>query len=226
MLASLVLAWLSVACFPAAAQVGMVNFNNNFTPPGMSGKAFLIDKNGMPLTKGLWNLELLDSSGALIRSGTIAVDGLFFLGVVEIPGTTPGGSAEVVLRGWDISSGASYDTAMDRFSIVIHLFSLGGGALPPSMLASGSNFTGGPHCLCGPWEGPEVGIERIWATEDGVWVRGFSRPGSGPWVLEASSDLSHWAPVPNNAESHPADGWVVPVPDTPPTFFRIVLKSP
>jgi len=125
-LASLTLAWLSAGWFPAAAQVGLVNFNNNFTPPGASERAFLTDDAGRPLAKGQWNLELLDANGGLIRSGTLAADGLFFFGVIEIPGTTPGGSAQVYLRTWDISTGASYDSATYKFDFIIFLFSLGG----------------------------------------------------------------------------------------------------
>ncbi|MCW5559563.1 MAG: hypothetical protein KIT22_17240 [Verrucomicrobiae bacterium] len=224
-LASLLLAWVSVALFPAWAQLGLINFSNNFTPPGALTKAFLTDESGNRLVKGLWKLEILDANGTLIRSGTLADDGLFFLGVAEIPGTTPGGSADVILRGWEVSTGASYDMATRKFYITIRLFSLGGGDVPPPSLAIASDFTGGPGWFCGPWQGPDVGISFIEATDAGVRVIGFSKPCSGPWVLETSSDLSQWAQVPNG-ESHPSEGWLVPMGGSPVTFFRIVLKSP
>lgn len=227
-LAFWMVAWAFGGIFRAEAQLGAVNFDNNFTPPGTLRKAYLLDENGYRLAKDRWRLELLDSAGVLIRSGTFTLDGYFSLGVVEIPGSVPGGVGFVVLRVWDITSGETYNTADTRVSRAITLFDLGGGALPASTLARGSDFYGGYISLIQPeiWTGPDVEINHIEATDGGLWIWGSCRPLSGPWVLQVSSDLSRWTQMPNSELHLVSDGWFVPTADGTMTFFRVVPTNP
>jgi len=128
----------------ALAQVGAVNLNNNFTTtPG--NKAFIYGADGAKLTSAIGKVEVLDATGAVIKSGSIgSLAGIFSFGVTDIPGTTAGGNGSITIRAWDSTSGATYDAASLRASAVVTLTGLGGGSLPPPTLGaiSGGTFTG------------------------------------------------------------------------------------
>lgn len=126
----------------ALAQVGNVNLNNNFTPAGATAKAFILGADSQPLAKALGSVEILDSTGAVIQSGGLGANGLFFLGVTDIPGTTPGGAGSIIIRAWDNSTGSSYATATSKGQAIVTLTGLGGGAIPPPGLGTAGNFTG------------------------------------------------------------------------------------
>lgn len=126
----------------AFAQVGNVNLNNNFTPVGGTSKAFILGLDAQPVAKALGAVEILDSNGNVIKSGGLGANGLFFFGVTDIPGTTPGGSGSIIIRAWDTSTGSTYSTAYGRGSVVVTLTGLGGGANPPPGLGTASNFSG------------------------------------------------------------------------------------
>lgn len=129
---------------PVLGQVGQgtVNLNNNFTPQGSSTKAYVLGMDNQPLAKAVGRVEVLDSTGMILKSGEFALPGIFALGIVEIPGTNPGGSGIISLRFWDSSSGSSYDTAMYRTQVQVRLSTLGGGTLPPPSLKVAGDFTG------------------------------------------------------------------------------------
>ncbi|MBL9176038.1 MAG: PEP-CTERM sorting domain-containing protein [Verrucomicrobiales bacterium] len=128
----------------AFAQVGNVNLNNNFTPPGANTKAYILGLDRQPMAKALGAVEVLDSTGALIKSGGLGADGLFFLGVTAIPFTTPGGAGTIIIRAWDVSTGSTYATATFKGQAIVTLTGLGGGAIPPPGLGTAGNFTGLP----------------------------------------------------------------------------------
>lgn len=219
--------WVLLLCavlFPARAQPGSVNFHNNFTPQGSSQKAFLTDYAGALLPRGSWQLEVLDVNGALIKSGTLAVDGLFFLGVIDIPGTQPGGSGVVTLRGWDKSTGSSYSSASIRGQVLISLRNLGGGTIPAPSLGVASDFAGGVlGSLMPPWVGPPASMFPLELLGSGIQIRADLRPGPWAWRLLASGDLVNWTPIGEPDLGGYSRSWSIPNPETS-TFFRVVQE--
>lgn len=132
---------LLCAAGASASGQGSVNLNNNFTPAGMNSKAY-ITSFGIPTAKALGSVEILDSLGTVIKSGTLAIDGIFALGVVQIPGIPTGGTGTITIRAWDNSTGLTFDTAYARNQQVVTLTGLGGGPTPPPSLGAAGNFVG------------------------------------------------------------------------------------
>lgn len=133
---------IGLAAGLTALAQGNVNLNNNFNAPGASAKAFILGLDGQPLAKALGQVEVLDSTGAVIKSGGLGANGLFFLGVTDIPGTSPGGAGSIIIRSWDSSTGATWEAATVRGTALVTLTGLGGGAIPPPGLGTAGNFTG------------------------------------------------------------------------------------
>lgn len=133
---------IGLAAGLSALAQGTVNLNNNFTPPGGTARAFILSPTGTPLAKALGQVEVLSADNAVIASGGFGADGLFFLGVTEIPGIAAGGSGSIILRAWDSSTGSSYQDALVRNQTIVTLTGLGGGATPPPALGVAGNFTG------------------------------------------------------------------------------------
>ncbi|HAB19808.1 MAG TPA: hypothetical protein PLX89_14610 [Verrucomicrobiota bacterium] len=137
---------------------GYINTFNAFSPTPDGQIAYVRDCSfsGVPplLSKAVGRVELLALDGTVlspISDGTgnmLAFDGIFSLGVIPIPGSTPGQPASVILRVWDNSTGATYATALERGSVVV-TFPAVGAATAPSNFVLNSNFTGGPM-LCMP----------------------------------------------------------------------------
>ena len=152
---SLVLGIL-LAC-TAAAQ-GTFNANNNFTPGGASTKAFILDETGNVLAKAKGRVEVLFGNTTLSPKGTAGVpltlDGLFFINGLAVPGVPTGGTATLAVRAWDVSSGATYDTALVRAMTWVTITSLGGGTTPPATFGNNSDFKG--LRLQGTPAGPEA----------------------------------------------------------------------
>jgi hypothetical protein len=133
---------IGLAAGLTALAQGTVNVNNNFTPTGGTAKAFILGVDNLPLAKALGSVEILDSTGAVIRSGSLATAGIFAFGVLEIPNAPIGGAGSITIRAWDNSTGSSFDTAGLKASTVVTLTGLGGGATPPPSLGAAGNFTG------------------------------------------------------------------------------------
>jgi hypothetical protein len=130
---------------------GTVNLNNNFTPSGATSKAFILGASGASLLGG--TVEILDSTGALIKSGAVGAQantaGLFFLGITAIPGAVNTGTTTITIRAWDNASGSSWDSATLKNSQLVTLDpnkavppGFGGGTTPAPGLAAVGNFTG------------------------------------------------------------------------------------
>ncbi len=66
--------------------------------------------------------------------------GLFSAGVATVPFVAGGASADVRVRAWDITTGATYDAALTRGSVDFTIASLGGAGTPPSAPVSMANF--------------------------------------------------------------------------------------
>lgn len=129
---------------------GQFNFNNlsgsrpkvfgvDGTTP-IAGANYLVDI--LVKNPSTGNYEGIQKSGAAftgVAPLTGSNAGLFSGGVLTIPFVAPGATADVRVRAWDITSGASYDAATIRGSVEFSIASLGGGT-PPAPPASMANF--------------------------------------------------------------------------------------
>lgn len=135
----------SLVEFAAVAQ-GTFNANNNFVTVGASSKAFVLDESGNPLAKAKGRVEILSGGVTLSPGGNLGVpltlDGLFFINGMAVPGVGLGGTAIVVVRAWDVSSGATYDAALVRAMTIVTVNNLGGGTTPPASFGNNSDFKG------------------------------------------------------------------------------------
>jgi hypothetical protein len=143
----LILTALGVAAAFAAQAQGVFNANNNYTPTGAAGRAFVVDVGGANLSKATGKVEFVLPDGTSLTPGgsagvSLAADGLFFINGVTVPGVAVGGNANIIVRAWDSATGATYDAALERASVAVTVTGLGGGTTPPATFALNSNFTG------------------------------------------------------------------------------------
>jgi len=135
-----------VAAVSAAYAQGTFNANNNFTPAGASAKAFVLGLDGNPLAKANGRVEILSGGTSLSPNGSAGValtlDGLFFINGLVAPGAGLGGTANLVVRAWDVTTGATYAAATSRGSVNVVISSLGGGTTPPATFGNNSDFKG------------------------------------------------------------------------------------
>ena len=128
-------------------SAGTFNCTNNFIPNGGSEKALILGPDGAPLSRANGRVEVLAQDGTILSSNqdgsgnTLGADGLFFLGVMSVPGGSLGGAGRVTLRAWDSSTGATFDEASVKGQVSISLPSLDGGIKPPDNLID-SDFRG------------------------------------------------------------------------------------
>jgi len=135
-----------VAAVSAAYAQGTFNANNNFTPAGATAKAFVLGLDGNPLAKANGRVEILSGGTSLSPNGSAGValtlDGLFFINGLVAPGAGLGGTANLVVRAWDVTTGATYADATSRGSVNVVISSLGGGTTPPATFGNNSDFKG------------------------------------------------------------------------------------
>jgi hypothetical protein len=136
---------LGVAAAFAAQAQGVFNANNNFTPTGASSRAFVLDVGGTPLSKATGKVEFLYNGTSLTANGSAGVsltaDGLFFINGTVVPGVPGGGSANIIIRAWDSSTGATFDAALERGQVSVTFTGLAEGTTPPPVL-SATGFSG------------------------------------------------------------------------------------
>ena len=139
-----------IAALTAYAQ-GTFNASNNYTVPGATQKAFILDPAGSPLAKANGRVEIINAAdGSTLSPGgdagvALTLDGLFFINGLSVPGTTTGGTANIIVRAWDATSGGTWASALTRSpatSGLITVTSLGGGTTPAATFAQNSNFAG------------------------------------------------------------------------------------
>ena len=143
---------LSLFSTLSALAQGTFNASNNFTDPGASTRAFIFKADGMtPVSKAIGRVEILNAadSSTLSPGGAAGVpltlDGLFFINGLSVPGVPTGGTANIIVRAWDVSTGPTWDEALSRTPIVqglITVSNLGGGATPAATFAANSNWVG------------------------------------------------------------------------------------
>jgi hypothetical protein len=134
-----------VAAFAAQAQ-GVFNANNNYTPTGAAGRAFIVDVGGANLARETGKVEFILPDGTSLTGGSagraLVAPGLFSINDVVVPGVATGGTANIIVRAWDSSTGATYDSALERAQVSVTIGPLGGGTTPPATFSLNSNFTG------------------------------------------------------------------------------------
>lgn len=129
---------------------GTFNASNNYVPAGASYKAFIFGCDGL-LAKANGRVQIINPAdgSTLSPNGTagvpLSLDGLFFINGLSVPGVPTGGTATIVVRAWDVASGATWGDATVRSGAGIGLVtvtSLGGGTTPAATFAANSNFVG------------------------------------------------------------------------------------
>lgn len=219
---------LILVCEAALGQgLGLVNLNNNFTPQGGTAKAFILGLDRLPMPKALGSVEILDSTGHVIRSGGLATAGIFAFGIVGIPGTVPGGNGEIRIRMWDNSTGTSYESATVKGSTVVSLAGLGGAEFPIPSLGTISNFWGLEPCpFCPLWWDTSSQIYVITPVGDQLRVLASGNY-SISWALWTSTNLVDWIPAGATQRSEGAPWltayfeWMIPQPPSP-TLYRVI----
>ncbi len=154
---------LGLTAVVAVEAQGVFNANNNYVPPGASSRALIWDYSnsgsGPPLSKSTGRVEFLLLDGTYLTPGgragvPLVANGLFFINGVVVPGVPVGGTAHIIVRAWDSSTGAFWDSALERNCAPIIITGLGGGDIPPATFAMNSNFQGlqlgGPGHGCIP----------------------------------------------------------------------------
>ncbi|MBN8245940.1 MAG: hypothetical protein J0L84_00695 [Verrucomicrobia bacterium] len=205
------------------APMGSVVLRNDFVPLGRPQMACVYGLSG-PLPKHLGRVEVLDATGAVIKAGGLVADGLFNLGVVAIPGSTPGGAGNIVIRAWDTSTGDSFDATALRAQTLVTLTQLGGGDLPPPRLGDVSDFAG--LFVLPLTSGPGfVSVEKRGNATIRIQCDGNLGEAFRLW---GSNDLLHWREAADLQIAGPSDEVVWRAlatwdldPSSAPHYFRI-----
>lgn len=138
---------LLLTSFAVHAQ-GTFNASNNFIPAGFTTKAFVLGGDCLPLSKTVGRVDVLDARDGSFLSPNgpagiaLTLDGLFFINGLSVPGVATGGSAQLVIRVWDSSTGSTYDGALARGQTLVTIRNLGGGSVPAATFAADSDFVG------------------------------------------------------------------------------------
>jgi hypothetical protein len=140
-----------IAGLLAYAQ-GTFNASNNYTVPGASQKAFVLDAvSNLPLSKAVGKVQIINTADGSTLSPNgdagvaLTLDGLFFINGLVVPGAATGASANILVRAWDSSTGATWATAGSRSapnSGLITVSNLGGGPTPAATFSANSNWSG------------------------------------------------------------------------------------
>jgi hypothetical protein len=144
-----------VGVFAAASVMaqGTIDFSNIKT----AGRPKIFDKDGTTALAGAnflvdilvknpasGNYEGVNKSTGAAFTGssflTGANAGLFSGGNLVVPFLAPDAKAEVIVRAWDVTSGASYASALYKNEISFSIDKLGGSGQPPSLPAVIANF--------------------------------------------------------------------------------------
>lgn len=219
---------LSAIC--ASAQ-GTFDASNNYILPGGSEKAFLWDIAGMepkPIPKSVGRVRIrhaVPGEPILTPGGEsgvpLALDGLFFIYGIEVPGVPAGGSAVVIFEIWNLEW--PWTGARHCGRVVVTVSNLGGGAIPPAKLKDNSNFYGMPANYYGPTPSA-ITLSAPYQSQLGYWVVDARADGTTPNAkLFSSPDLVNWTFVGSNWVIAPApqNEFRIPEPLSIPTFFKV-----
>lgn len=153
----LLLLTVSLAAGVSALAQGFFNASNNYIPttvPPSTTKAFVYGPDGTtPLAKVNGRVQILtaDLATTLSPGGDAGVAfglaGVFFVNDIQVPGVAVGGTANIVVRAWDVTTGATWAAATTKGSVPITVTGLGGGTTPNATFQANSNW--GPLTLQG-----------------------------------------------------------------------------
>jgi len=144
----LLLIAVALAAGLSALAQGTFNASNNYIPTGATAKAFVLGSDGLPVPKANGYVQILNAAdqSTLSPNGDAGVAfggaGLFFVNDLIVPGVPTGGTASIVVRTWDITTGATWDVATSKSSGLVTVTGLGGGTTPNATFAANSNFVG------------------------------------------------------------------------------------
>lgn len=143
-----------VGVFAAASVMaqGTIDFSNIKT----AGRPKVFDKDGTTALAGNgFFVDLLVKNPATgnyegVTKGGVAYTGSPFLaganaglfsgGTLVVPFVAPDAKADVLVRAWDVSSGATYASALYKGEIAFSIDKLGGAGSPPTLPAVIANF--------------------------------------------------------------------------------------
>jgi len=145
----LILTSLGMTVGLLAMAQGTFNASNNYPVGGPTGpKAYVLDTDGLPLSKATGKVQILNAANQETLSpngdagASLLADGLFFINGIIVPGAATGSSASLIVRAWDSSSGATWALATEKISGLVTVNNLGGGTTPAATFAADSNFSG------------------------------------------------------------------------------------
>ncbi|MFM7213686.1 MAG: PEP-CTERM sorting domain-containing protein, partial [Verrucomicrobiota bacterium] len=72
----------------------------------------------------------------------LTLDGLFFINGLASGSAGLGGTANLVVRAWDVTTGATFAAATTKGSVNVVVTGLGGGTTPPATFGNNSDFKG------------------------------------------------------------------------------------
>lgn len=143
-----------VGVFAAASVMaqGTIDFSNIKT----AGRPRIFDKDGVTAIAGAnflvdilvknpttGNFEGVTKGGVAYTGSnplTGANAGLFSGGTLVVPFVAPDAKADVIVRAWDVTSGATYASALYKGEIAFSIDKLGGAGQPPTLPAVIANF--------------------------------------------------------------------------------------
>lgn len=219
------------SCFIAlsvATAQGVFNANNNYTPAGSNEKAFVwVHYNRVPLDKAVGRVRIRDAVSLNILSPggkegvPLALNGIFFINYIVVPGVPIGGTANVILEAWN--SPESWPNDQSIGSVPITVSDLGGGSVPPATLRENSNFVGLHADMWGP-SAKSVVLTSPHQKPDGQWIVRVDSDGSLYASLFVSTNLTHWDYVIGYFVYHPRLNYEFPIspPGNSPQYFRIL----
>ena len=138
-------AWLA---FWVSNAQGIFNASNNYTPTGSSKKALILNTDGNPIAAVNGRVEFIDlnTMKSLSPNGSsgvpLTLDGLFFVNGLVVPSVPIGGTADILMRAWDVTTGPTYASSYVNAEVLIQVRNLGGGTTPAATFADQSNFKG------------------------------------------------------------------------------------
>jgi hypothetical protein len=115
-------------------------FDRDGTP--IAGANFLVDVLVKNPTSGNFE-EVLRNGAAFTGVAPLTGNnaGLFNASGMTVPFIAPGAGAEMMVRAWDVTSGATFASALYKGDVTFTVAALGGAGTPPSLPATLANFT-------------------------------------------------------------------------------------
>ena len=103
-------------------------------------RRYILNLAGAPLPVAVGAVDIV-YQGTVIKSGALALDGVFAFGTVAVPGTSLGDTVTLTVRAWDTSSGATFDAATKKGTEDVLVGPLGGDITPPVGMANFKSFS-------------------------------------------------------------------------------------